>query len=147
MQPAAFAKPALNYLQCQYRPDLDVLVGRWLRQPTEAELQEGYFYLLEMAQAYNARFWLVDARRRSHASQQSTPWMMETFLPLLPQHLGKPVFMSYLFMPNHLYEIEQDAAVPPLTYFDHRPYQVQRFTDEQAAMEWLRTSRTAGAGA
>ncbi|WP_156176161.1 hypothetical protein [Hymenobacter terrenus] len=44
-------------------------------------------------------------------------------------------------MPRHLYEIENDAAVPPLTYFDDRDYHVQRFTEEQAAMQWLSASR------
>ncbi|MDB5233763.1 MAG: hypothetical protein JWR44_756 [Hymenobacter sp.] len=129
--------PALDYLQCQFRADLQVLVGRWLRQPTDEELHNGYHHLLELAQTCDARLWLVDARRRDHANQQGTPWMMEHFLPLLPQRLGGSVFMAYLFMPIHLLEIEQDASVPPLTYFDGRTYHVQRFTEEHAAMQWL----------
>ncbi|MBD2723205.1 hypothetical protein [Hymenobacter armeniacus] len=137
MLPPDATLPALDYLQYQFRSDLQVLVGRWLRQPTEAELHAGYHRLLDVAEAVGARLWLVDTRRRDHASQQSTPWMMEHFLPLLPPRLGGPVHLAYLFMPTHLHELEHDAAVPPLTYFDGRPYHVGRFTEEQAAMRWL----------
>ena len=135
--------PALEFLQCQYRADLLTLVGRWLRQPSEEELREGYHRLLAIAEAYGACRWLVDARRRDNANQQSTPWMTDSFLPLLPQRLGKDVRIAYLFMPKHLHEIEQDAAVPPLTYFNNRPYRIQRFTDEHAAMQWLAASESA----
>jgi hypothetical protein len=137
--------PALDYLQYQYRADLLTLVGRWLRQPTDAELQEGYHRLLAVAETHGACRWLVDARRRDTATQGSTPWMTEHFFPLLPQRLGAAVHIAYLFMPKHLQEIERDATVPPLTYFNDRPYHVQRFTDEHAAMEWLGASQSAAA--
>jgi len=141
MQPALSASPALDYLQYQYRPDLEVLVGRWLRQPSEEELQAGYYRLLEAAEACGARLWLMDARRRDHANQQATPWMMETFFPLLAERLGPPVSMAFLFMPAHLYDLEHDTQVPPLSYFDGRPYRVARFVDEHAAMQWLENCR------
>jgi hypothetical protein len=137
MQQTLLSLPTLDYLQYQYRPDLGVLVGRWLRQPTEKELQEGYHRLLAVAEAHNARLWLVDTRRRDHANQQGTPWMVEHFFPLLPQRLNGPAYLAFLFMPTHLYEIEHDASVPSLTYFDGLSYQVQRFTEEYAAMQWL----------
>jgi hypothetical protein len=129
--------PTLDYLQYQYRADLQVLVARWLRQPTDAELHEGYFRLLTVAAGHGAKLWLVDTRRRDHSNQQSTPWMVEHFLPLLPEHLDGAVYLAFLFMPTHLYEIERDGSVPPLTYFDGRSYHVQRFTEEQSAMQWL----------
>jgi hypothetical protein len=128
---------ATEYLQHHYRPDLGVLVGRWLRQPTEAELQAGYHRLLEAAEACGARRWLIDTRRREHANQQSTSWMTQHFLPLLPARLGTPVHLAYLFMPSHLQEIEQDRTVPPLSYFVGRPYTIERFTEEHQAMQWL----------
>jgi hypothetical protein len=132
-----------EYLEHHYRADLGVLVGRWLRQPTEAELHTGYHRLLEAAAACGARRWLVDARRRDHANQQGTPWMTQHFFPLLPGRLGAPVHLAYLFMPSHLQEIEHDSTVPPLSYFDGRPYQVQRFTEEHQAMQWLAQRETA----
>jgi hypothetical protein len=141
MPTSAITNPVLHYLQYQFRPDLAVLVGRWLCQPTEEELQTGYHSLLDAAATFGARLWLVDARRRSTANQQSTAWMTEHFFPLLPQRLGSPVNLAYLFMPTHLQELEHDPAVPALTYFDGRPYHVQRFTEEQPAMEWLAACR------
>lgn len=129
--------PALDYLECHYRPDLQVLVGRWLRQPTDDELHAGYHRLLELAEIHNARLWLVDARRRDHATQQGIPWMTSHFMPLMAKRLSGPVFLAYLFMPTHLHELEQDTAVPPLSYFDGRAYRIQRFTEESIAMKWL----------
>lgn len=133
--------PALDYLHYQFRPDLQVLVARWLRQPTEEELHAGYYRLLDVAAETAARLWLIDARRRTNASQQATPWMIEEFMPQLPARLGGQVRLAYLFMPAHLHEIEHDATVPPLTYFNGRPYHVERFIEEHAAMAWLQAMR------
>ena len=112
-------------------------MGRRLRQPTDEELQAGYYRLLEVAVETGARLWLIDARRRTHATQQATPWMTEHFMPQLPGRLNGQVHLAYLFMPLHLYEIEHDTNVPQLTYFNGRPYHVERFTEEQAAITWL----------
>ncbi|OGX86200.1 hypothetical protein BEN47_01185 [Hymenobacter lapidarius] len=45
--------------------------------------------------------------------------------------------LAYLFMPLHLHEIEHDTNVLQITYFNGRPYHVERFTEEYAAMTWL----------
>ncbi|UPL49257.1 hypothetical protein [Hymenobacter sublimis] len=134
--------PAISdYLQVTHRVDLDVLIVRWLRQPTSQELHEGYRAVLAIAQQPGCRYWLVDGRRRTNANQQGVAWMMETFLPLVMARLGGQVFMAYLFVPNHLAELEADASVPPLTYFDNLPYHIRRFADEQPAMAWLAECR------
>lgn len=129
--------PDLDYLQYQFRPDLQVLVVRWLRQPTDEELQAGYYRLLDVAVENEARLWLIDTRRRTQANQRATPWMMEHFLPQLPRRLNGQVHLAYLFMPVHLHEIEHDTNVPQLTYFNGRPYRIERFTEEYAAISWL----------
>ncbi|HEX8349696.1 MAG TPA: hypothetical protein VF598_07030 [Hymenobacter sp.] len=128
---------APEYLQLAFRSDLQVLVARWMRQPTQQEMREGYNTLLSMARVQASCYWLVDTRRRDRANQESTQWMIEVFFPQVAAQLHDRVYVAYLFMPNHLREVEADASVPPLTYFDNRPYQVARFTEEQAAMEWL----------
>ena len=116
-----------DYLTPLYRPDLDVLTARWLRQPTEVEMEAGYFSMLEVAVQHSCHYWLVDVRRREHANQQSSPWMMQQFFSLLPERLpGKKVFMAYLFQPLHLYDLVADESVPGLDYFDGRPYCVAR---------------------
>ena len=108
-----------------------------MRQPTDEELRADYYQLLAVVEAHRARFWLVDTHRRAQAIQQGVLWMLEHSMPLLPQRLAKNVRLAYLFMPIHLREIEQDVAVPPLTYFAGHAYHVQRFTEEQAAVQWL----------
>lgn len=129
--------PSPEYFHLVARPELGVLIGRWQRQPTLEELQAGYQALLAAAEATANRFWLVDARRRDNANQQGTPWMMSVFFPLVAARLRGPVYMAYVFTPSHLADLEADASVPPLTYFDQHPYHVQRFTSEQPAMTWL----------
>ncbi|GAB2795596.1 hypothetical protein HNQ93_003029 [Hymenobacter luteus] len=130
-------------LEINYRPDLAVFIIRWLRQPTPEELQAGYLTALKAAQGSCCRFWLVDGRRRADANQKSSGWMMETFFPLMAARLGSPIYMAYLFMPSHLADLEADASVPPLSYFDDRPYLIRRFTSEQSAMMWLMDCRQA----
>lgn len=134
-------EPSTACLDVSYRPDLAVFIVRWLRQPSAEELQAGYLTALKAAEGPGCRFWLIDGRRRADANQRGTGWMMETFFPLMVARLGSPIFMAYLFMPSHLADLEADASVPPLSYFDDRPYHVRRFTDEQSAMAWLADCR------
>ncbi|KAA9333129.1 hypothetical protein F0P96_09110 [Hymenobacter busanensis] len=74
-------------LQLTYRPDLDVLVSRWMRQPTAEELQAGYEELLNAAARHQCHTWLIDARRRADSNKDRTPWMVEYFFPKLAQRL------------------------------------------------------------
>jgi hypothetical protein len=137
MSPILPAAPVSDYLHYEYRADLQVLVGRWLRQPTEAETHVGYYALLAAAEAIGARRWLLDARRRENANQHIVGWMVEQFLPLLAQRLPSPVYLAFLFMPTHLTELEQDVSLPLLASFNTRPYHAERFIEEQLAMRWL----------
>ena len=59
---------------------------------------------------------------------------MEQFFPKLSARVGGTVHMAYLSVPVHLYETEQDANVPQITYFNGRSYHVERFAGERAAM-------------
>ncbi|HEX8425869.1 hypothetical protein [Hymenobacter sp.] len=137
------ALPSSDYLQLVYRPDLMVLVGRWMRQTTPQEMRHGYALLLNGGEAQNCCYWLMDARRRDQAaSEQDVSWMMETFFPQVAARLGQPVFIAYLFAPTHLIDIETNPAIPPLTYFDNRPYRIGRFIEERTALEWLTACRT-----
>lgn len=126
-----------DYLHCAFRSDLNMLVARWLRQPTTDEMHAGYHTMLDLATTTQAQYWLVDVRRREATRSEDTNWMMHTFFPLLARQLTPPVLLAYLFMPTHLTDLVHNANVPPLTYFDGRPYQVQRFIEEQGAINWL----------
>ncbi len=138
------ALPSTEYLHLVYRPDLLLLVGRWMRETTPQEMQHGYDLMLNGAESQMCRYWLVDARRRDHATNgRNVGWMMETFFPQVAARLGRPVFLAYLFAPVHLSDIEANPAIPPLTYFNNRPYCVERFTEERAALDWLAACRAA----
>jgi len=130
---------SVSYLDLAYRPDLDLVVIRWMLQPTVAEIQQGYSLALNIAAQHQCCRWLVDARRRDHSNKESSQWMMDSFFPQLPARLPGKVFMAFLFAPLHLQDLETDTALPSLTYFDGLPYQVERFTEEQTATAWLNT--------
>lgn len=129
--------PSPDYLDLTYRPDLDLLVGRWMRHPTVVEMQYGYNLMLNTAAAHRCVRWLIDARRRDHANQSGIAWMMEVFYPQLASRLEGCVFFAFLFAPAHLHDLETDTSVPPLSCFDGLPYQIGRFMEEKAAIAWL----------
>lgn len=132
-----------DYLQLVYRPDLRVLICRWMQQTTPQDLRAGYGLIIEEGASQRCAYWLIDARRREHtANQQDTAWIMETFFPQVVARLGQPVFIAYLFAPSHLIDIEANSAIPPLTYFDNHSYHIGRFIEERTALEWLTACRT-----
>lgn len=139
--------PASSFLDLVYRADLSLLVARWQRQPTPEELRAGYLDILEAAAVKQCARWLLDVRGRADSNATHTTWMMDEFFPLLPTRFARQVFMAYLFAPNHLLDLEADTTVPPLSYFDDKPYRVRRFTEEAAAVQWLeQVTETLSAG-
>ena len=130
--------PAPAFLAVTHRADLNVLVVRWQRQTTPEELREAYFALLDAAAAVDCPYWLLDVRGRDDSNKESTYWMTDHFLPLLPTRFAGRVCLAYLFAPNHLRDIETSPVVPPLTYFDDKPYCIARFIEEAGALGWLR---------
>ena len=127
-----------DYLEISYRPDLDLLLGRWLRPIELAEMQEGYELLLEAAVAGSCRRWLLDVRRRQNTHQVGAAWMMSTLLPRLAARLGGRTRLAYLLAPAYLRDEAADAAFPPPAYFAGKPFVGERFIEEQAAIAWLR---------
>ncbi|RSK43730.1 hypothetical protein [Hymenobacter rigui] len=133
--------PTPDYLNALYRPDLNVLVVRWMRLVTLAEMQQGYLYLLEVAAQHQCRFWLLDARRRFNTDREGAAWMVTTFLPTLAARLGGRTYLAYLLMPVIMRDAEADAAFPPAHFFEDKPFMSERFVDEQQAMAWLQAAQ------
>ncbi|MCC2545933.1 hypothetical protein LJY25_05715 [Hymenobacter sp. BT175] len=131
------ASVSLDHLHILYRADIGLLVCRWMRQPSRTELEQGYAAILDAAVTHGCARWLIDVRRRDTAFQDATPWMQADFFPRVAARMPETVLLAYLFAPSHLAELEADPAVPSLSYFDGRPYRVQRFIQEQDAMSWL----------
>ncbi|TGE09452.1 hypothetical protein [Hymenobacter fodinae] len=130
-----------EYLSIAYRPDLDVLVARWLRQVTLPEMQQGYELLLEEAAQHRCRQWLIDVRRRFNTDREGAHWMLTDFLPRLQPRLGGYTHLAYLLAPVILRDAAADAAFPTANAFAGKPFMGERFIDEREAIEWLQAKR------
>ena len=132
-------KPILvqDFLEISYRPDLNLLLGRWLRPIELEEMQHGYQLLLDAAVAGDCRQWLLDVRRRQNTHQVGAQWMLSNFLPQLAARLGGRTRLAYLMAPTYLRDADADAAFPPATYFEGKPFVGERFIEENTALDWL----------
>ncbi|AII51518.1 hypothetical protein [Hymenobacter sp. APR13] len=123
-----------DFVELSFRPDLQLLLGRWLRPVSSSELQQSYEALLTAAVPPKCRFWLLDLRRRGISSEDDTLWTLETFLPLLAPRLGGRVYLAFLVSPGHLSAIDQESGAPMVT---NAQCHVRLFTDEGLATAWL----------
>ena len=129
------ASPPL--LQLAYRPDLNVLVGRWGYQPAPHELPPVYKEVQEQAVAHGCRFWLQDIRRRTLNDPATTRWLLQDFFPRMARRLGGRLYVAYLVGPAlHAANVSQPDYVSAESY-DGQPFAVSFFGDEGAAMQWL----------
>jgi len=121
------------FLTIAYRPDLGLLMGRWLASTAEDELQAGYRALHQAALHYGCGHWLLDARRRACHCPRSAEWVTTHYLPRVQQALGAPLRVGLLVLPDYLASLPQAyAGCPPGS-----PVQFARFVDEGAANTWL----------
>ena len=132
--------PAL--LQLTYRPDLDLLLGRWGYQPQPHELTPVYEQVRAMALQEHSRFWLQDIRRRTLNDPQATRWLLHSFFPEMARLLGGRLFVAYLVGPSlHQTIVSQPGYVSAEAY-DDKPFAVSFFGDEGAAIKWLQIQQT-----
>jgi hypothetical protein len=90
-----------DFLDLQYRADLNLLVGRWQRTVSDAELRQGYYATLRAAQEVGCPFWQLDIRGRQAPQSHNTQWLMQEFVPQLATQLGGAC-LGYLLRPSHL---------------------------------------------
>ncbi|UOQ73280.1 hypothetical protein [Hymenobacter cellulosilyticus] len=129
--------PVPDFLTLTFRPDLNVLLVRWQRLISVAEMQQGYLVLLEYAAEHGCRHWLLDGRRRFNTDREGAQWMLSTFLPQLQPRLHQRTYLAYLLAPVNLRDQDADAAFPPATYFGGKPFLAERFVEEGEAVRWL----------
>ena len=129
------ASPPL--LQLAYRPDLNVLVGRWGYQPTPPELPAVYQQVQELAIAHDCRYWLQDIRRRTFNDPDTTRWLFQEFFPAMAHRLGGRLYVAYLIGPTLRDAIVSQPAYISAESYDGQPFVVSFFGDEGEAMEWL----------
>ena len=122
-----------SFLEIAYRPDLGLLMGRWLYAVAEAELHAGYDALRQAALHHGCGHWLIDSRRRVCRCPHSAEWVTTQFLPQVQRALGQPLRVGVLVLPDYL-------ATLPQAYCNclaSSPVQFARFVDEGAANAWL----------
>lgn len=126
----------------EYRADLGLLIGRWLKDLPPPELQGTYEAMLAAAQAHgNCRFWLLDLRRRPVAGPDLNAWFRDQFSPRLAAALNGPLFTAYLAGPHQRPAAESDE----MELYFRREAAVnafpQLFENEAEAVEWLRAGQ------
>jgi len=136
-----------DFLTIECRPDLEVLVARWLRIIDLAELQQGHWTLLAEAERRQCRRWLIDVRRRRNTHQMGASWMVSALLPEVGPRLGGRTALAYLLLPAFLRDAAADAAFPPAAYFAGKPFVGERFTQEHEALAWLQGGHEPGPAA
>lgn len=134
---------APDFLELQYRADLRVLLGRWTRPIALEESRQGYARMLEAARKYEARFWLLDIRRRPHVDNANVEWLLTSYYPQLPAALGGTVYLAYLLAPELRRELTDGGLVPSDEEYQGRPFQMGKFIVEQEATAWLRARQEA----
>lgn len=129
--------PTPVLLDLTYRPDLQILIGRWGYQPDPAELPAEYQRLEAVALTHGAQYWLQDIRRRSLNDPQISRWLLDTFFPDMAQRLGGRLRVAYLVSPTlHAHILADTRYVPPASYAG-LPHAVAFFGEEGAALAWL----------
>ncbi|OON70568.1 hypothetical protein [Hymenobacter sp. CRA2] len=123
-----------EFLDLSFRDDLGLLFGRWLRGTDDAEVRQGYEAALSVAVTRQARYWLLDMRRRGPASNTAMRWVIDAFLPRLVGCLHARIYLAYLLSPSHLSAMTPPAYAPatPLAHCD-----IRMFSDEFSALQWL----------
>ncbi|RSK37622.1 hypothetical protein [Hymenobacter metallilatus] len=125
-----------DYLRLSYRPDLALLFMRWTRPATSEEHRQGYWAALTLARQEQAGQWLIDLRSRGLADPIDLQWVLQEFRQELQKALPTAARrIAYLATPFHA-----DILRPRLAELDQDPAnstQVQVFTEEQPAQQWL----------
>jgi len=120
-------------LTLAHRPDLGVLIARWQREVTPAELQSGYLAIRAAADAAGCGQWLLDLRRREDVIEPAVnAWFSREFAPSLRGRYAAPARLAYLVSPLR-------AQQPVLVEVSEAESDclIATFTEEAAACDWL----------
>jgi hypothetical protein len=127
-----------------YRPDLNILVGRWMIEVTRTEeIKKNYGQLFKAAvEANNCRFWLLDARRRFRTTQEVTGWVNSQVPTMGLEKLGGELRVVFLLAPHQLRASTDSPPFPSLFHPTLGHAMSAQFTDEGEAIAWLRKQQT-----
>lgn len=125
-------------LTLAHRPDLGLLIARWQREVTPAELQSGYLAIRTAADAARCGQWLLDLRRREDVIEPVVnAWFGHDFAPSLRGRYGQAARLAFLVSPRRAQQ-----PVTAMVSAADADCQLATFMDEARAYEWL--ARPAG---
>jgi hypothetical protein len=120
-------------LSLVYRPDLEVLIARWQREISPAELKSGYEPVLASADEALCSRWLLDLRRREDVIEPVVnAWFTHEFAPSLRGRYVLPVRIAFLVSP-----LRAQQPVTAMVVASATDCQLATFTDEAHAYHWL----------
>jgi hypothetical protein len=120
-------------LSLVYRPDLEVLIARWQREISPAELKSGYEAVLVSADEALCNRWLLDLRRREDVIEPVVnAWFTHEFAPSLRGRYVLPVRIAFLVSP-----LRAQQPVTAMVGASATDCQLATFTDEAHAYHWL----------
>jgi hypothetical protein len=125
---AAPSWPETDFLALCYRADLHLLVGRWQRPVSAAEVRQGYQAMLQAACQANCPYWQLDLRGRNAPDTATRHWVTAEFLPHLVGQFGSPVCLAYLLSPSLLQQMGSPTE---------GPLRVAFFAEEGPLTAWL----------
>ncbi len=126
-----------GFLDIIYQSHNDILLGRWLRPVTEEEARLGYDELLAAAKLHQARYWLLDIRRRHRSAPATLAWLLGNYYDQLVRALGPPVCVVYFMAPGLREEFMQDGVVPEPASYAGSPFRLNQVITETEAVAWL----------
>ena len=124
-------------LTLAYRPDLKLVIARWQREVTPAELQSHYLAIRATADEAGCGHWLLDLRRREDVIEpQVNAWFGQEFAPSLRGRYGCPARLAFLVSP--LRAQQPVTAIVSATDVDCC---IATFTEEAVAYKWLESEQ------
>jgi hypothetical protein len=120
-------------LTLAHRPDLGLIIARWQREVTPAELQSGYLAIRAAADEACCGQWLLDLRRREDVIEPVVnSWFNREFAPSLRGRYERAAQLAFLVSP-----LRAQQPVTAMVSAATADCQLATFMDEAQAYQWL----------
>ncbi len=120
-------------LTLTHRADLGLVIARWQRETTPAELRADYLAIRAAADAAGCGCWLLDLRRREDVTEPMVNvWFGHEFAPSLRGRFAGPARLAFLVSP-----LRAQQPVTAVVSAAEADCLIATFTEESAACDWL----------
>lgn len=125
-------------LTLSHRADLGLVIARWQRDTTPAELHREYLAIRVVADEAGCGRWLLDLRRRDDVTEPAiNQWFSGDFAPSLRGRYGAPARLAFLVSP-----LRAQQPVAAGVVVAEADCLIATFTEEAAACDWLTADST-----